>query len=170
MQFNQDYPDELVIKSVELNDKILNLLYQKTNEGLCTEYQNCVSDNEGYVYLNKIKDTYYQIFIFTDGGLEEAYGELTDSVIKVKQPNTDYLVIYSFLGQNSFSIEPIQNIYFNIDIISKSNVDDVTFPTYYHFENCALSITKDMYLNNNSNSVNLKFKLTNLQNSSITLF
>jgi hypothetical protein len=147
------------------------LLYENTNEGLCTEYQNCTSDEEGQIYLNKVKNIYYQIFIFSEGGvLESSYGMLTDSVIKVKDPNANYLVVYSFLGENSFSIHPIDNIYFNIDIITKSNIDDTTAPTYYHFEKCALQITKDMYFNNDSNSIDLRFKLTDLINSSITLF
>ena len=170
LQFNQDYPDELVVNNVELNDKILNLLYQPANEGICTEYQNCVSDEEGMVYLNNIKDKYYQIFIFNEeGNLESAYGELTESQLKVKNANSSYLIVYGFLGNKNYLIHPIENIYFSIDIITKSNSDDITFPTYYHFDKCALQISKDMYFDNNANTVNLKFKILDLDNSTISL-
>ncbi len=170
LQFNQDYPEELVVKNVELNDKILNLLYKQTAEGICTEYQNCVSDEEGIIYLNNIKDHYYQIFIFNEeGNLESAYGESTESQFKVENTNSSYLIVYGFMGEKNYTICPIENIYFSIDIISKSNSDDVTLPTYYHFDKCALEITKDMYFNNNANTVDLKFKILDLDNSTISL-
>lgn len=170
LQFNQDYPEELVIHNVELNNKILNLLYQKTNEGICTEYQNCNSDENSIVFLNKIKNEYYQVFIFDeDGKLENAYGTLKENYIRVNKPNSSYLIIYGFLGETNYSLAPLKNIYFSIDMITKGNNDDITTSTYYHFDKCALQISKDMYFNNDINSIDLKFKILDLENSTITI-
>lgn len=170
LQYSQDYPDTIKINNVELNDKILNLLYSKIDDGACTISENLNTDNDGYLYVNTWNKTLYHIFIYDDNGqLEYAATKDDDGVFKLNKPNSNYLIVYSYKGYIGYSLKPLENIYVCLDISSISNTDDITSTSFYHFGLCALQINKDMFFRQNTNSVDLIFKIVDLEDTSIVI-
>ena len=57
--------DSIEINDVELNSKILNLVYQPNESKICSRAENYDSDDEGIIYLTRPNNqTIYQIFIY----------------------------------------------------------------------------------------------------------
>ena len=170
LQYSQDYPHTIKINNVELNDKILNLLYKKIDDGACTLSENHNADSNGYIYANTVNRPLYHIFIYDDNGqLENAYSYNENGEFKVKKPNSNYLLIYTYKGDVGYSLQPLENIYVCLDINSVSNTDDVTSTSFYHFGKCALQINKDMFFRQNTNTVDLIFKIIDLEDTSIVV-
>jgi hypothetical protein len=169
LQYSQDYPDTITVSNVELNDKILNLIYEETTEGACTIAENYNSDSEGYVYINKVNTKLFHIFAYDEtGSLEFAISESDDDVFKVKNPNSNYLFIYSY-QKKGYTLKPLENIYVCLDINSVSNIDDITTTDYYHFGCCALQVNKNMFFRHDSNSIDLIFKIIDLEDTTIVI-
>lgn len=170
LQYSQDYPHTVKINNVELNDKILNLLYKKIDDGACTVSENHNSDTNGYIYAKTLNKTLYHIFIYdTNGQLENAFSYSEDGIFKVNNPNSNYLIIYTYKGDVGYSLKPLENIYVCLDINSISNTDDITSTSFYHFGKCALQINKDMFFRQNTNTVDLIFKIIDLEDTSIVV-
>ena len=74
LHFNHQIIDTITISDVELTDKILNLIFSKSEIKLAHVIENYMTNDHGEVFLN-IMDPIYQVFIYdVDGNLEQAYG------------------------------------------------------------------------------------------------
>ncbi|MBO5947572.1 hypothetical protein J6Q66_01905 [bacterium] len=168
LTYNADNLDEITISDVELNDRILNLIFSKNEENLAHAMENCESGDDKIIY---IKPEYScQVFVYDiDGNLENAYGELKTNQIPVQRANEDYLVFYSYPEQVSYSLKRGENLYLTLDLILTGNRDDEFNKSYIHIEKCALQISKDMYFNERINSIDLTFKVLKDGNNYITL-
>ena len=95
LAYSADSLQEITISNVEINDKILNLIFSKNEEKICSTVANCMAE-DNKIYINAPADEIYQVFIYdVDGNLEQAYGFLDDFEVSVKR-NEDYLVFYSY--------------------------------------------------------------------------
>ena len=69
LSYNIDSLQEINISNVELNDKILNLIFSKNEDKLCSTMINCVAENNK-IYITSPTDEIYQVFIYdVDGNL-----------------------------------------------------------------------------------------------------
>lgn len=181
--FNQDKLQEITISNVELNDKILNMIFLKNEEKLCSTVDSTVLiDNSCQIKTQT--DKIYQVFIYNCDGqliaatgeyeLEDGYSEIYISKDKfelqqingkeVEIPNNEeILVFYSYIGDQSYKLEKdIDNIqYFTLDFIIDGNVDDITAPSFIHIDKSSLVVDKNMYFNRTLNAVDLKFIVIN---------
>lgn len=75
LTYNDNKLTQVQLSDVTLNDKILNLIFSKTDTKLVSRLENCISDDEKNIYLTSPKATVYQVFIYgADGNLAAAYG------------------------------------------------------------------------------------------------
>ena len=168
LQFSQDNLQEITISNVELNDKILNLIFSKNEDKLCSTFENCCAE-DNKIYISAPTSEIYQVFIYNvDGELEEAFGVLDNMKVEVER-NEDYLVFYSYEGEKSYSLKNEQSQYLALDLILEGNSDDELQTSYIHVEKCALQINKNMSFNRTLNAVDLKFIVVSDENNYITL-
>ena len=179
-----DFLKEITISNVELNDKILNLIFSKNEEKICTNVENQMIEN--YIFkIDKDLSEIAQVFIYNcDGHLIAATGELklqegnnteidirtfddfdTNSVTYDPQ---DVLIVYSYQGDKSYSFKKNiekkdKNIlYLTLDfILEDNNTEDLNdygiTTSFIHITKCYLQINKNMYFNRSLNAVDLKF-------------
>ena len=168
LSYNIDSLQEINISNVELNDKILNLIFSKNEDKLCSTMINCVAENNK-IYITSPTDEIYQVFIYdVDGNLEQAYGVLNNMEVEVKR-NEDYLVLLTYLGEKSFKINRSESLYLTLDLILEGNADDEINTSFIHINKCALKVNKNMYFNRSLNAVDLKFVVIDDNESYITL-
>ena len=168
LSYNIDSLQEINISNVELNDKILNLIFSKNEDKLCSTMINCVAENNK-IYITSPTDEIYQVFIYDiDGNLEKAYGVLNNMEVKV-QRNEDYLVFFTYVGEKSFKINRSESLYLTLDLILEGNADDEINTSFIHINKCALKVNKNMYFNRSLNAVDLKFVVIDDNESYITL-
>ena len=168
LAYTEDNLQEITISNVEINDKILNLIFSKNEEKLCSTVENCMAENKK-IYISAPTDKIYQVFIYdVDGKLEKAFGSLNTFEIDVER-NEDYIVFYSYEGSNSFKFNRQMSQYLTLDLILEGNADDELNTSFIHINKCALQINKNMYFNRSLNAVDLKFVVINDNNSYITL-
>ena len=168
LSYNIDSLQEINISNVELNDKILNLIFSKNEDKLCSTMINCVAENNK-IYITSPTDEIYQVFIYdVDGNLEQAYGVLNNMEVEVKR-NEDYLVFFTYLGEKSFKINRSESLYLTLDLILEGNADDEINTSFIHINKCALKVNKNMYFNRSLNAVDLKFVVIDDNESYITL-
>lgn len=169
LTFNHNQLSQVDISDVELNDKILNLIYKtNTDYPLCTKAENYISENN-IIYLNITKPI-YQVFIYNeDGQLEGAYGECSSNSIQVERASSPYLVVYSYEGSNSFYLDKPENFYCTVDLEIEGNKDDETANMYIHIEKCGLKINNNLYFNQNSNAADLSFIVLDSDMNYITI-
>lgn len=168
LSYNIDSLQEINISNVELNDKILNLIFSKNEDKLCSTMINCVAENNK-IYITSPTDEIYQVFIYDiDGNLEQAYGILNNMEVEVKR-NEDYLVFFTYLGEKSFKINRSESLYLTLDLILEGNADDEINTSFIHINKCALKVNKNMYFNRSLNAVDLKFIVIDDNESYITL-
>lgn len=170
LSYNIDTLQEVNISNVELNNKILNLIFSKNEDKLCSTVTNCVAaDNK--IFITAPTNEIYQVFIYdVDGNLEQAYGCLTKTEMEVNvQRNEDYLVFFSYIGEKSFKINRSDSLYLTLDLILEGNADDETNPSFIHINRCSLKVNKNMYFNRSLNAVDLKFIVIDDNESYITL-
>ena len=73
--YNDNKLTQVQLSNVTLGDKILNLIFSKTDSKLVSRLENCVSDEEKQIYLTAPSNILYQVFIYgADGALAVAYG------------------------------------------------------------------------------------------------
>ena len=168
LSYNIDSLQEINISNVELNDKILNLIFSKNEDKLCSTMINCVAENNK-IYITSPTDEIYQVFIYdVDGNLEQAYGVLNNMEVEVKR-NEDYLVFFTYVGEKSFKINRSESLYLTLDLILEGNADDEINTSFIHVNKCALKVNKNMYFNRSLNAVDLKFVVIDDNESYITL-
>ena len=168
LSYNIDSLQEINISNVELNDKILNLIFSKNEDKLCSTMINCVAENNK-IYITSPTDEIYQVFIYdVDGNLEQAYGVLNNMEVEVKR-NEDYLVFFTYTGEKSFKINRSESLYLTLDLILEGNADDEINTSFIHINKCALKVNKNMYFNRSLNAVDLKFVVIDDNESYITL-
>ena len=168
LSYNIDSLQEINISNVELNDKILNLIFSKNEDKLCSTMINCVAENNK-IYITSPTDEIYQVFIYdVDGNLEKAYGILNNMEVEV-QRNEDYLVFFTYVGEKSFKINRSESLYLTLDLILEGNADDEINTSFIHINKCALKVNKNMYFNRSLNAVDLKFIVIDDNESYITL-
>ena len=168
LSYNIDSLQEINISNVELNDKILNLIFSKNEDKLCSTMINCVAENNK-IYITSPTDEIYQVFIYdVDGNLEQAYGVLNNMEVEVKR-NEDYLVFFTYAGEKSFKINRSESLYLTLDLILEGNADDEINTSFIHINKCALKVNKNMYFNRSLNAVDLKFIVIDDNESYITL-
>ena len=131
LSYNIDSLQEINISNVELNDKILNLIFSKNEDKLCSTMINCVAENNK-IYITSPTDEIYQVFIYDiDGNLEKAYGVLNNMEVEV-QRNEDYLVFFTYVGEKSFKINRSESLYLTLDLILEGNADDEINTSFIH--------------------------------------
>ena len=168
LSYNIDSLQEINISNVELNDKILNLIFSKNEDKLCSTMINCVAENNK-IYITSPTDEIYQVFIYdVDGNLEKAYGVLNNMEVEVNR-NEDYLVFFTYAGEKSFKINRSESLYLTLDLILEGNADDEIHTSFIHINKCALKVNKNMYFNRSLNAVDLKFVVIDDNESYITL-
>ena len=168
LSYNIDNLQEINISNVELNDKILNLIFSKNEDKLCSTMINCVAENNK-IYITSPTNEIYQVFIYNiDGNLEQAYGVLNNLEVAV-QRNEDYLVFFTYVGEKSFKINRSESLYLTLDLILEGNADDEINTSFIHINKCALKVNKNMYFNRSLNAVDLKFVVIDDNESYITL-
>ena len=168
LSYNIDSLQEINISNVELNDKILNLIFSKNEDKLCSTMINCVAENNK-IYITSPTDEIYQVFIYDiDGNLEKAYGVLNNMEVEV-QRNEDYLVFFTYVGEKSFKINRSESLYLTLDLILEGNANDEINTSFIHINKCALKVNKNMYFNRSLNAVDLKFVVIDDNESYITL-
>ena len=168
LQFSQDNLHEVTISNVELNDKILNLIFSKNEDKLCSTFENC-SAEDNKIYISAPTSEIYQVFIYNvDGELEKAFGTLNSMEVEVKR-NEDYLVFYSYVGNKSYNLKNEQSQYLALDLILEGNSDDELHTSFVHVNKCSLEINKNMSFNRTLNAVDLKFIVIGDEDNYITL-
>ena len=168
LSYNIDSLQEINISNVELNDKILNLIFSKNEDKLCSTMINCVAENNK-IYITSPTDEIYQVFIYdVDGNLEKAYGVLNNMEVEVNR-NEDYLVFFTYAGEKSFKINRSESLYLTLDLILEGNADNEINTSFIHINKCALKVNKNMYFNRSLNAVDLKFVVIDDNESYITL-
>lgn len=161
--YDIDYVGSLAINNVPLTDKIVKLIYDESNVSLCSVAENCTSDEDGKVFLNCGEDEIYQVFIYDDTGkLERAEGfyNITRG-ITVKNPNSSYLICYSFIGGISVDLNRNRSKYVTLDFELPINCNDTTSRAWIHIDKCCLSISKNLNLAQEINTVTLTCDVIN---------
>ena len=169
LTFNHDQLSQVNIKDVELNEKILDLIYKKNEaEPLCTKAENYTSSGNT-IYLNT-EGTIYQVFVYNDeGDLEVAYGSYSDSTITVEKENSSYLIVYSYRGNKSFFLSKPENFYCTVDLEIIGNIDDETSNMFIHIDKCGIQVDHSMYFNQSANAVDLLLIVIDTGNDYITV-
>lgn len=169
LAYHADNLQQVVLSNVELNDKILNLIFAKNQQGQCVTVQNCMSVNNK-IYITTSAEKIYQVFIYNiDGQLEKFYESLDNFIITTERNNEDYLVFFAYFGEKSYKLTYAQDMYLTLDLILTGNKDDELNTSYIHINRCSVQIDKNMYFNRGLNTVDLIFKVINDGESYITL-
>lgn len=172
---------EIKISNVELNDKILNLIFSKNEEKMCSTVENVFIDD--YVFrINKRTQKISQVFVYNynsqlvaaTGCLDLEQNNNTPIDIrtfdyfdetKINSDTQDILIFYSYQGEKGFYLDrqdANQSFYLTLDfILEDNNVEscdgnEVT-DSYIHVEKCYMQVDKNMYFNKTLNAIDLKF-------------
>ena len=182
---NKDSLQEITFSNVELNDKILNLIFSKNEDKPCSTMENVNTIYQQFQISTDVEKI-YQVFVYNcDGELLAATGEInlpngSSEYINFKdfdyyQPTKhtgleeDALVFYTYEGSNSFKLKNENSQYLTLDLILEGNKDDELNKSYIHINKCELKVNKNMYFNRSLNAVDLKFIVINDDESYITL-
>lgn len=170
LSYNISEVDALNISNVLLTNKILDLLFEDSQEKLCTVTKDIVSTSDKKIYLTSPKDEIYQVFIFNEDGLEQALGEHNIvEPIMVDNANSSYLAIYSYNGNKAVSFSSPKNLYLTLDLELIGNVNDETSKMWIHLDKCSISANKTLYFNQDINTIDLDFKVLSTDKNYIVL-
>lgn len=160
LQYNFSNANNLRLSNILLTDKILNLIYPKIESKLCNTSEFCTSNGNNEIFLTIDTEEIYQVFIYNKDGFEVAYGSLNpNEPIVVNEPDSSYLVCYSFVSERTYSIDNFDNLYLTIDLEIDGNINDETSKMWIHLEKCALNVDKNLYFQNMSNAIDLNFTI-----------
>lgn len=185
LAYSEDCIQEINISNVEINDKILNLIFSKNEDKPCSIMENVNTIYQQFQISTDVEKI-YQVFVYNcDGELLAATGEInlpngSSEYINFKdfdyyQPTKhtgleeDVLVFYTYEGSNSFKLSHESSQYLTLDLILEGNKDDELNKSYIHINKCELKVNKNMYFNRSLNAVDLKFIVINDDESYITL-
>lgn len=167
--YNTSSISTVTLSEVPITDKILNLIFPKSEALLCNESKNYISDDENKIYLTFPSEKIYQVFIYDDeGNLEAAYGELSNNVIEVLKDESEYLIFYSYLGNKGYSLDDVNNFYLTLDLELIGNIEEETTSAWIHIDKCGLQPVKDLDFSRNLNSVDLTFQVIKTNNDYIS--
>ena len=76
-----------------------------------------------------------------------------------------YLIIYDKENDYAIDLDKTNNIYLTLDLDIIGNINNQTSHLYLHLDKCGLEIDKNMYFEQNSNAIDLIFKIINDSNS-----
>jgi len=168
-----DSVSEVRIPNVILTNKILNLIFLKSEVKLCNVSKNFITDANKKIFLDSSLTKIYQVFIYNDeGNLERAEGEidLTQShELTLQKANSSYLIFYSYEGTLAYSLNKNNNKYLTLDLEILGNKEDETNTSWIHIEKCVITIDKTISLYRSSNTVDLIFKVLDTGEDYITL-
>ena len=177
LSHNKDSLQEITISNVEINDKILNLIFSKNEDKPCSTMENVLIDHQTF-QISTDTNKIYQVFIYNcDGELIAATGSLdlpngSAEIITLSRSNFEFydprkhlgltedaLVFYTYEGESSFKFNREDDQYLTLDLILEGNADDDLNTSYIHINKCALKVNKNMYFNRSLNAVDLKFMI-----------
>lgn len=171
LYYNNSKLSKIKISDITLTDKILNLIFLKSETKLATKIENLLSSDEKTIFLSAPQEKIYQVFIYNNNGdLEAAYGELNSTdPLEVKNAEQPYMVCYQYEEVNAISFDQSSNNYYTLDLIITGNKNDGTTNSTVHIEKCGLRIDKSMYFKQESNTVDLVFTVIDTKNNYLTL-
>ena len=160
--YNTQKVEKVELSNVLLTDKILNLIFTKSEALMFPAIQNCeAEDNTIYLSLPYGIDNIYNVFVYdTDGNLEEHYDVLNSNSIKVLK-NENYLVFYNYTVSNTVNLDSQNSQYFALDLLITGNTDDETSHSCIHIDKCVLQVDKNMSFGKMLNTVDLTFIVIN---------
>lgn len=159
LYYNISNLDEIKISDVKLTDKIMNLIFPKSETKLAYTFENNVSDENNQIFLNTIANKIYEVFIYDkDLKLVKYYSEcdLNDPLL-APSSNTNYLIFYSYEQAKAFALNQNISQYISLDLQITGNIDNNTTTMYMHIDKCGIEIDRSLYLSNEINSVDLTF-------------
>ena len=198
LAYSEDSLKEITISNVELNDKILNLIFSKNEEKRCSTVENITIDHKQFQISTNV-DEIFEVFVYNyEGKLIAATDKinLTDSsASKITLNNTTFkhywperhldiieegLVFFDYKGHHGFNLTReydwrtqedyrYRSQYLTLDLIIEGNEDDTFNTSHIHIDRCALKVDKNMYFNRSINSVDLRFVIINDSENYITL-
>lgn len=166
MYYNNSQVSTVTFSDVGITDKILNLIFSKSEEKLYSVVENYESSDK-IIYLHKPADIIYQVFIYdTNQNLVQAYGEYSEDTIAVEEDG-NYLVCFQYEGVTAYNFDKTDNRYFKLDLIFKSNENEQLGTTQIHIDKCAVKVNKNMVFNQLANTVDLEFVVIDNHNNYI---
>lgn len=168
--YNNSKLSTIEISDVVLNDKILNLIFNKSEEKLISRVEN-IDSSDGILYLSIPNDEIYQVFIYNAAQeLVNAFGTLTKDQYAIAVPEDgNYIVCYQYEGEIAYSLDRAPNQYYTLDLIITSNINNTTQTMNLHVHKCGLKINKNLYFDQRSNSVDLTFTVIDTGKDYITV-
>lgn len=163
--YNVDSISDVRISNVFLTPKILNLIFLKNEDKLCNTCKDYDTNSEGKIFLDFPAEEVYQMFIYDNNSqLVRAEGTFSGETLEGLNPNENYLIFYTYIGDKSYSLNKQSNVYVKLDLEVIGNTDDHTTKNWIHLDKCAVSVDKSMYFNGSVNTVNLVFKVLDSKN------
>lgn len=165
------YINEIHLYDCLLTTKILNLIFPKIEPKYISKQEKLFSDDTAKIYLSSSAEKLYQVFIYCEGQLEAAYGELenTGEPLKVKKAETSYLVVYQIDAPENTTtrtLNSLQNLYLTLDLEVVGNTNNETKTSYIHIDKCNLYVNKSIALEEGLNTVDLTFRVINTKDDS----
>lgn len=160
------YVNEIHLYDCLLTTKILNLIFPKIEPKYISKQEKLFSDDTAKVYLSSSAEKLYQVFVYCDGQLETAYGELdnTGEPLSVEKAESNYLVVYQIAAPSNTTtrtLNSLQNLYLTLDLEVIGNVNNQTTTAYIHIDKCNLYVNKSIALEEGLNTVDLTFRVIN---------
>lgn len=154
------YFNEVRLKNCPLTEKILNLVFNKSDVAMMSCSENVRSDGDGYCYLSTTNPA-YQVFVYdVNGKLVDAAGRIWDGFIGRLTPNENYIVYYYKEVAKALSLDRKKSIYMSADITTIGNIGDSTRKFSFHIAKCNVEIYRNINLNgNNANTIDLTLKI-----------
>ena len=180
LAYSIDFLKEVNISNIELNDKILNLIFSSNEDKLLTTTED-ITITDNYIRINTDVPDIYQAFLYNSKGVMVAatsnYKLGRGSATKIYLNNFEYcdeeyrnrvneeepgLIVFSYEGSKSFKLKKDFSLYLVLDLILEGNEEnenqiDLANTSCIHIGKCVLQIDKNMYFNRALNTVDLKF-------------
>lgn len=172
-----DNISELTLSNVSLNERILNLMYDETDDILCHGSVNIDVDDYNTLAFSlwsfvQSHGPLYQVFVYdSNRQLVFAQGVMEkeqDCVVTVSDTG-NFLVFYSYQGSMGYKLSRTTNTYVALDIEVEGNESDNTNTYFIHLHKCLLSLDKNMYFHNGINTIDLNFKVIPSEEDYITI-
>ena len=162
MFHNMSMVDTITISNIQLTNKIMNLIFPKSETKLAHVAENYNSDEYNQIFLNH-SGPIYQVFVYNNKGeleKDSCQGQWDAArPISVEKSDSNYLIVYSFEKEVAFNLNNFNNIYLTVDLEIQGNTDDSLNKMWIHLDKCGLHVDKNMYFNQNSNAVDLVFEI-----------
>lgn len=124
---NMNVLDSITVSNIELTSKIMNLIFPKSESKLAHVAENYDSDEENRIYLN-YSGQVYQVFVYNQEGELEQDSCLgtydANNPIVVQNPNSNYLIVYSYEKEVAYNLNNYNNVYLTVDLQITGNTDD----------------------------------------------